>query len=87
MSEHESNSEFLGQLRNILLDVSHKQLDGLVRLVSNLSDKQAEVVANEVGRAMEKQSEAIGEIGQLLIERLAALERQVAALHRAGYGQ
>jgi hypothetical protein len=87
MSEPESNSEFLGQLRNILLDVSHKQLDGLVRLVSNLSDKQAEVVANEVGRAMEKQSEAIGEIGQLLIERLAALERQVAALHRAGYGQ
>jgi hypothetical protein len=84
MSEHDLNSEFLEQLRAMLIAVSDRQMDALMRTMSKLSDRQVEALSNSWMRMSMRQSDALGAVVTSLIERIDALAREVAALREGG---
>jgi hypothetical protein len=87
MSEHESNNEFLEQLRAILISVSDRQVDALMRTMSNLSDRQVEALSNAWMRMSMRQSDALVAVVTSLIERIDVLAREVAALREGRAGE
>jgi hypothetical protein len=77
MSEHELNREFLEQLRAMLISVSDRQIDALMRTLSRLSDRQVEGLSNSWMRMSMRQSDALVAVVTSLIDRIDGLTREV----------
>jgi hypothetical protein len=86
MSEHEANSEFLERLRAMLIAVSDRQMDALMRTMSKLSDRQVEALSSSWMRMSMRQSDALVAVVTSLIERIDVLAREVAALRQEQAG-
>jgi hypothetical protein len=75
-----TSEQFFDQLRACLLDVSRTQLDDLTRIMGELLDQQATALPGIINHLLDRQSVAVMRMGELISERLASLEREVAAL-------
>jgi hypothetical protein len=82
--DDQPSEEFLEKLRAMLIAVSDRQMDALMRTMSKLSDRQVEALSNSWMRMSMRQSDALVSVVTSLIGRIDVLAREVASLRASG---